>query len=147
LGASYIGEDGAKHVPVMLHRAILGSMERFIGILIEQYEGRFPLWLAPQQVMVCPITTEADDYAHQVVAHLRAVGLRAEADTRNEKINYKVREHSVAKIPVILAVGKREAEAQTVSMRRLGAPDQTILSLADATSLLVDEARSPDQKK
>ncbi len=147
LGASYIGEDGAKHVPVMLHRAILGSMERFIGILIEQYEGRFPLWLAPQQVMVCPITTEADDYAHQVVAHLRAVGLRAEADTRNEKINYKVREHSVAKIPVILAVGKREAEAQTVSMRRLGAPDQTILSLADVTSLLVDEARSPDQKK
>lgn len=146
LGATYIGEDGAKHVPVMLHRAILGSMERFIGILIEQHEGRFPLWLAPRQVMVCPITTEADTYAHQVVAHLRAAGLRADADIRNEKINYKVREHSLAKIPIILAVGKREAEAETVSMRRLGSPDQEVMSLAEVAAQLSAEAKAPNRR-
>ncbi len=144
LGASYIGEDGEKHMPVMLHRAILGTLERFIGIMIESYAGKMPLWLAPQQVIVCPITTEADDYAHQVVAALRAQGLRADADTRNEKINYKVREHSVAKVPVILAVGGREAEAQTVSLRRLGSKDQEVVGLDDVATMLAEEACPPD---
>ena len=144
LGASYIGEDGEKHMPVMLHRAVLGTLERFIGIMIESYAGKMPLWLAPQQVMVCPITTEADDYAHHVVAALKAQGLRADADTRNEKINYKVREHSVAKVPVILAVGGREAEAQTVSLRRLGSKDQEIVALDDVVKMLAEEACPPD---
>ena len=144
LGASYIGEDGEKHMPVMLHRAVLGTLERFIGIMIESYAGKLPLWLAPQQVMVCPITTEADDYAHHVVAALKAQGLRADADTRNEKINYKVREHSVAKVPVILAVGGREAEAQTVSLRRLGSKDQEVVALGDVVTRLVEEACPPD---
>ena len=144
LGASYIGEDGEKHMPVMLHRAVLGTLERFIGIMIESYAGKMPLWLAPQQVMVCPITTEADDYAHLVVAALNAQGLRADADTRNEKINYKVREHSVAKVPVILAVGGREAEAQTVSLRRLSSKDQEVVALGDVVTLLVEEACPPD---
>ena len=144
LGASYIGEDGEKHMPVMLHRAVLGTLERFIGIMIESYAGKMPLWLAPQQVMVCPITTEADDYAHLVVAALNAQGLRADADTRNEKINYKVREHSVAKVPVILAVGGREAEAQTVSLRRLGSKDQEVVALGDVVTRLVEEACPPD---
>ena len=144
LGASYIGEDGEKHMPVMLHRAILGTLERFIGIMIESYAGKMPLWLAPQQVIVCPITTEADDYAHQVVAALKAQGLRADADTRNEKINYKVREHSVAKVPVILAVGAREAEAQTVSLRRLGSKDQEVVGLDDVATMLAEEACPPD---
>ena len=144
LGASYIGEDGEKHMPVMLHRAVLGTLERFIGIMIESYAGKLPLWLAPQQVMVCPITTEANDYAHHVVAALKARGLRADADTRNEKINYKVREHSVAKVPVILAVGGREAEAQTVSLRRLGSKDQEVVALGDVVTRLVEEACPPD---
>ncbi|MEE3120645.1 MAG: threonine--tRNA ligase [Pseudomonadota bacterium] len=144
LGASYIGEDGEKHMPVMLHRAVLGTLERFIGIMIESYAGKMPLWLAPQQVMVCPITTEADDYAHHVVAALKAEGLRANADTRNEKINYKVREHSVAKVPVILAVGGREAEAQTVSLRRLGSKDQEVVALDDVVTMLAEEACPPD---
>ncbi len=144
LGASYIGEDGEKHMPVMLHRAVLGTLERFIGIMIESYAGKMPLWLAPQQVMVCPITTDADDYAHQVVAALKEQGLRADADTRNEKINYKVREHSVAKVPIILAVGGREAEAQTVSLRRLGSKDQEVVALDDVVSALADEALPPD---
>ena len=144
LGASYIGEDGEKHMPVMLHRAVLGTLERFIGIMIESYAGKLPLWLAPQQVMVCPITTEADDYAHHVVAALKEQGLRADADTRNEKINYKVREHSVAKVPVILAVGGREAEAQTVSLRRLGSKDQEVVALGDVVTRLVEEACPPD---
>jgi threonyl-tRNA synthetase len=144
LGASYIGEDGEKHMPVMLHRAVLGTLERFIGIMIESYAGKMPLWLAPQQVMVCPITTEADDYAHHVVAALKAQGLRADADTRNEKINYKVREHSVAKVPVILAVGGREAEAQTVSLRRLGSRDQEVVALGDVVTRLAEEACPPD---
>ncbi len=144
LGASYIGEDGEKHMPVMLHRAVLGTLERFIGIMIESYAGKMPLWLAPQQVMVCPITTEADDYAHHVVAALKERGLRADADTRNEKINYKVREHSVAKVPVILAVGGREAEAQTVSLRRLGSKDQEVVALGDVVTRLAEEACPPD---
>jgi threonyl-tRNA synthetase len=144
LGASYIGEDGEKHMPVMLHRAVLGTLERFIGIMIESYAGKMPLWLAPQQVMVCPITTEADDYAHHVVAALKAQGLRADPDTRNEKINYKVREHSVAKVPVILAVGGREAEAQTVSLRRLGSKDQEVVALDDVVTMLSEEACPPD---
>jgi len=144
LGASYIGEDGEKHMPVMLHRAVLGTLERFIGIMIESYAGKMPLWLAPQQVMVCPITTEADDYARHVVAALKAQGLRADADTRNEKINYKVREHSVAKVPVILAVGGREAEAQTVSLRRLGSKEQEVVALDDVVTMLAEEACPPD---
>ena len=144
LGASYIGVDGEKHMPVMLHRAVLGTLERFIGIMIESYAGKMPLWLAPQQVMVCPITTEADDYARHVVAALKAQGLRVDADTRNEKINYKVREHSVAKVPVILAVGGREAEAQTVSLRRLGSKDQEVVALDDGVTMLAEEACPPD---
>ena len=143
LDASYIGEDGQKHRPVMLHRAILGSFERFIGILIENYAGRFPLWLAPVQVVVATITNETEDYARKVRADLEAVGLRAELDIRNEKINYKVREHSHAKVPVILVVGGREADERTVAMRRLGGKQQEVLALADALARLVVEARSP----
>ena len=120
LDATYVGEDGARHRPVMLHRAVFGSFERFIGLLIEHYAGRFPLWLAPRQVVVAPIVSEANAYAEEALAALRAAGLRAEADLRNEKINYKVREHSLAKVPVILAVGHREVEDRTVSLRRLG---------------------------
>jgi threonyl-tRNA synthetase len=144
LDAAYIGEDGNKHRPVMLHRAVLGTLERFIGIMLESYAGKMPLWLAPEQVVVCPITSEADDYAQEVVAALQAQGLRARADVRNEKINYKVREHSVAKVPVILAVGMREAEEGTVSMRRLGSKDQSVISLDAATALLATEATPPD---
>jgi threonyl-tRNA synthetase len=147
LDAAYIGEDGEKHRPVMLHRAVLGSIERFLGILIESYAGKLPLWLAPEQVVVCPITTDADAYANEVVAQLTAQGLRARADTRNEKINYKVREHSVAKVPVILAVGMREAEGKTVSMRRLGSKDQTVLSLEEAAASLSLEATAPDLRR
>ncbi|KAB7739213.1 threonine--tRNA ligase [Parvibaculum sedimenti] len=144
LDASYIGEDSAKHRPVMLHRAILGSLERFIGILIEHYEGRFPLWLAPVQVVVATITSEADSYAEEAVAALRAAGLRVELDLRNEKINYKVREHSVGKVPVILVAGKREAEEHTVSVRRLGSQDQMVTSLDEAIRTLTAEATPPD---
>ena len=143
-GAFYIGADGEKHVPVMIHRAICGSMERFLGILIENFAGHFPLWLAPVQVMVAPITSEADDYAVEVRSQLRAMGLRADADLRNEKINYKVREHSLAKVPVILAVGKREMEEKTVSVRRLGSQDQKVETLADTLAALVKEALPPD---
>ena len=143
-GAFYIGADGEKHVPVMIHRAICGSMERFLGILIENFAGHFPLWMAPVQVMVAPITSEADDYAVEVRTQLRAMGLRCEADLRNEKINYKVREHSLAKVPVILAVGKREMEEKTVSVRRLGSQDQKVASLADTLAALVKEALPPD---
>ncbi len=144
LGASYIGEDGNKHVPVMLHRAILGTLERFLGILIEQYTGKFPLWLAPVQIMVCPITTDIDAYAQEVVAQLRAAGLRAHIDTRNEKINYKIREHSVGKVPVIFALGKREREARSVSIRRLGTQEQQVDMLDDAINALSREALPPD---
>ena len=140
LGASYIGEDGNRHTPVMLHRAIFGSLERFIGILLEHYAGALPFWLAPTQVAVATITSDADGYAAEVVDKLTAAGLRAVADTRNEKINYKVREHSLAKIPVILALGKREVAESTVSMRRFGQERQVSLPLAQAVETLRAEA-------
>jgi threonyl-tRNA synthetase len=143
LGASYIGEDGNKHTPVLLHRAIFGSLERFIGILLEHYAGALPLWLAPTQVVVATITSDTDQYAEQVVAQLRGAGLRAEADTRNEKINYKVREHSVAKTPVIIAVGKREMTESSVSIRRLGHDGQQSASLTEAIAMLSAEAAEP----
>ena len=143
LGAHYIAEDGQRHVPVMLHRAILGSLERFIGILIENYAGKFPLWLAPLQVMVATITSDADAFAGQVQAALSAAGLRAEADLRNEKINYKVREHSLAKVPVILVVGKKEAADGTVALRRLGGEKQEVLALTEAVNRLNTEAAIP----
>jgi threonyl-tRNA synthetase len=143
LDALYVGEDGAKHRPVMLHRAILGSMERFIGILIESYEGKFPLWLTPQQVVVATITEEQDDYAYEVLAALKAAGLRASVDTSNNKINYKVRDHSHAKVPVIMAVGNREKEERTVAIRRLGSQAQTIMSLDEAIATLKAEAAMP----
>ncbi|MDP6787444.1 MAG: threonine--tRNA ligase [Rhodospirillales bacterium] len=143
LDANYVGEDGQKHRPVMLHRAILGSMERFIGVLIEQHAGRMPLWLAPIQAVVATITKDADDYAGRVVAALAEAGIRAEADLRNEKINYKVREHSLAKVPTILVVGQREAEDGTVALRRLGGKAQEILALAEATARLRQEAAGP----
>ncbi len=145
LDANYIGEDGHRHRPVMLHRAIFGSMERFIGILIENYAGRFPLWLAPVQAMVLTITSDGDPYAEEVRAALKAAGLRAEMDLANEKINYKVREHSLAKIPVLLVVGKREAEERTVALRRLGGKDQEILALSDAIATLTTDAAVPSQ--
>ncbi len=143
LGAFYIGEDGARHRPVMLHRAILGSFERFIGILIEHYAGNFPLWLAPVQAVVASITDEAAAYADEVAGELAAAGLRVIADTGNEKIGYKVREHSLAKIPVIIAVGRREAEQRGVSLRRLGSPAQEALALTDAVAKLNAEAAPP----
>ncbi len=139
LGATYIGEDGAKHLPVMLHRAIFGSLERFIGILIEHHAGNLPLWLAPVQVKVLTITSEADDYAGQVAAALRARGIRAETDLRNEKISYKVREHSVAKVPVQYAIGQREAAERTVAVRRLGDKRQTSMPLDEAVDALATE--------
>ena len=144
LDATYIGEDGAKHRPYMLHRACLGSFERFIGILIENWAGKLPFWLAPRQVVVASIVSDADDYVNEVVAALNAVGVRAEADTRNEKINYKVREHSVGKVPVILAIGKQEVEARTVSMRRLGEKSSEVLAMDDVVSRLRLEATPPD---
>ena len=143
LDANYVGEDGERHRPVMLHRAILGSLERFLGILIEHHAGRFPLWLAPRQVVVATITADSDAYAGEVLARLRAAGLNAEADLRNEKIGYKVREHSVAKVPAILAVGAREADGETVAMRRLGAKEQEILALDEAVDRLQKEAAGP----
>jgi len=143
LDANYVGEDGDKHRPVMLHRAILGSFERFLGVLIEHYAGRMPLWLAPQQAVVATITSDADDYAADVLNACRAAGLRVEADVRNEKINYKVREHSLAKVPVIMVIGKREAEERTVALRRLGGKNQEILALDDAIHTLLQEAASP----
>jgi len=142
LGATYIGEDGNKHTPVMLHRAIFGSLERFIGILIEHHAGNLPLWLAPVQVRVLTITSDANDYAAEVAEALRAAGLRAETDVRNEKISYKVREHSVAKVPVLLAVGQREVDERNVAMRRLGSKQQSVLSLEDAIANLSQEARN-----
>ena len=144
--ATYIGEDGAKHRPVMLHRALFGSLERFTGILIEHYAGALPLWLAPRQVVVATITSEADAYAVEVADAMRKAGIRVETDLRNEKINYKVREHSVAKVPVIAVVGKREAEEGKVAIRRLGGKAQTIMTLDAAVDALADEATPPDQK-
>ena len=143
LDASFIGEDGDKHRPVMLHRAILGSFERFIGILIEHYAGRFPFWLSPLQVVVATITNESDNYALEVMAAMEAVGLYAEADLRNEKINYKIREHSHAKVTVIIVVGQQEAKNSTVALRRLGGKDQEILALQEAVDRLKVEAVSP----
>ena len=143
LDATYVGEDGRKHHPVMLHRAILGSLERFIGVLLEQYAGRLPFWLAPLQVVVATITNAADDYARQVHAALVDAGLKAELDVRNEKIAYKVRGHSLTKVPVILVVGAREARDGTVAMRRLGGEDQEILALEEAAARLKEEAAGP----
>jgi threonyl-tRNA synthetase len=142
LGATYIGEDGNKHVPVMLHRAILGSLERFIGILLEHHAGKLPLWLAPTQVKVLTITSDADKFAADVAKTLRQAGLRVETDLRNEKISYKVREHSVAKVPVLLAVGQREVEAGSVAMRRLGSKKQSVVALGDAVAELVTEVEN-----
>ena len=147
LDAEYVAEDGSKQRPVMLHRAILGSFERFIGIMIENYAGKFPLWLAPVQVVVATITSDADDYARAVAARLQAAGLRVETDLRNEKINYKIREHSVAKTPVIAVVGRKEAETGQVALRFLGSDGQRILSLEDAASSLAHEALPPDLKR
>jgi len=144
LDATYIAEDGQKHRPVMLHRAILGSLERFIGILIEHHAGAFPLWLAPTQVVVATITSDADDYALEAAAALRKAGLRVETDLRNEKVGYKVREHSVAKVPVIAVVGRREAEEGKVALRRFGSDGQQILTLDEAKAMLVGEALAPD---
>jgi threonyl-tRNA synthetase len=145
LDASYVAEDGQRHRPVMLHRAILGTFERFIGILIEHYAGRFPLWLAPVQAVVATIVSEADGYAGEVVAALRDAGIRAEADLRNEKINYKVREHSLAHVPNLLVVGKREADERTVALRPLGADaKQEVLGLDDVIARLKAEAVPPD---
>ena len=143
LDAAFVGEDGGKHRPVMLHRAILGSLERFIGILIEEHAGRFPLWLAPLQAVVATITSEADDYARKVHAALTEAGLKARLDLRNEKINYKVREHSAGKVPAILVVGGRETEEGTVAVRRLGGKAQEILALAEAVARLKEEAAGP----
>ncbi len=146
LDASYVGEDGKKHRPVMLHRAILGSFERFIGILIENYAGRFPMWLAPVQAVVATITNDADEYAGKVAAACRAAGLRVETDLRNEKINLKVREHSLAHVPAMLVVGQREAADGTVAVRRLGSKNQEILALDDVVGQLSAEAASPAAK-
>src|SRR5262249_15204616 len=143
LGASYVGEDGARHVPVMLHRAILGSVERFIGILIEHYAGRFPLWLAPVPIAVASITQEAEDYAEDVARECKIAGLRVVVDSGNEKIGYKVREHSLAKVPVLLVVGRREAADRSVALRRLGGKDQEVLALGEAIARLKGEAAVP----
>jgi len=144
LDANYVAQDGAKHRPVMLHRAVLGSFERFIGILIEEHAGKLPFWLAPRQVVVATIVSDADDYAMEVVAALKAKGIRAEADTRNEKINYKVREHSVGKVPIILALGGREVEERTASVRRLGEQNTSVMALDEIVTELALAATAPD---
>ena len=146
LGAEYVGEDGQKHRPIMLHRAVLGSFERFIGMLIENFAGKLPLWLAPRQVVVASIVSDADPYVHEVVAALTAAGIRAEADTRNEKINYKVREHSLGKVPVIMAIGQKEVAERTVSIRRLDQQGSRTETLDDAIAALAAEATPPDQR-
>ena len=146
LGATYVGADGEKHTPVMLHRALFGSLERFTGILLEHYSGNLPLWLAPVQVVITTITSDADDYAAKVLEMCEANGLRAEADTRNEKINYKVREHSHVKVPILYVIGKREADEGTVAIRRLGGKQQEVLALTDAITRLTKEALPPDAK-
>jgi threonyl-tRNA synthetase len=144
LDAEYIGEDGARHIPVMLHRAIFGSFERFLGILIEQYAGRFPLWLAPVPVVVATIVSDADDYAREVVAALANAGVAAQSDLTNQKINAKVREHSLQHVPVLAVVGRKEAENGTVALRRLGSQAQEVLPLAEAVARLAREATPPD---
>ena len=146
-GAFYVDSDGEKKTPSMIHRAICGSMERFLGILIEHYAGAFPLWFAPRQVVVATIVSDADGYATKVAQALDGAGLLVETDLRNEKINYKVREHSLAKVPVILVVGKREMDERTVNLRRLGSQEQKSLSLDQATTMLVDEATPPDVRR
>jgi threonyl-tRNA synthetase len=147
LDASYVGEDGERYRPVMLHRAILGTFERFLGILIEHHAGHFPLWLAPVQTVVATIVSDADDYAQTIADKLQAAGLRVETDLRNEKINYKVREHSLAKVPHLLVVGRREAEEGTVAIRTLGQERQRVLTLAEAISWLTSEAIPPDLRR
>jgi threonyl-tRNA synthetase len=141
LGAEYVGEDSARHTPVMLHRALFGSLERFTGILLEHYAGALPLWLAPVQVVVATIVSDADRYAEEVAAQMRAAGVRTETDLRNEKISYKVREHSLQKVPVILAVGRREVGERMVALRRLGAKDQRSMTLSEAVAQLALEGR------
>ncbi|MBT3359805.1 MAG: threonine--tRNA ligase, partial [Rhodospirillales bacterium] len=143
LEATYVDTNGDKQYPVMLHRALFGSLERFAGIMIEHYAGRLPLWLAPQKAVVATITSEAEDYGREVAAAFNAAGIACETDFRNEKINYKVREHSVAKVPVIAVLGAREAENRTVALRRLGGKEQEILALDDAVARLVEEAAGP----
>ncbi len=147
LDASYIGEDGAKHRPVMLHRAILGSMERFLGVLIEHHAGAFPMWLAPVQAVVATITSDADGYAAEVAAAFKKAGLRVETDLRNEKVGYKIREHSLTKTPVIAVVGRREAEERKVALRRFGSDAQQVMSLDEAISALTADALAPDQRR
>ena len=148
LGASYIGDDDKKHVPLMLHRAVLGSFERFIGILIENYAGKFPLWLSPVQVTIATITSDADEYARDVAAKLTAAGLRVTMDLRNEKINYKIRELSAdKKIPVIAVVGRREADEAKLALRRLGSQGQTIVTLDEAIEMLTQESVAPDLRR
>ncbi|HEY1144080.1 MAG TPA: threonine--tRNA ligase, partial [Sphingomicrobium sp.] len=145
LDATYVGADGEKHTPLMLHRAILGTFERFIGILIEHHAGKFPLWLAPVQAVVATIVSDADAYAGEVAAKLSAAGLRVQTDLRNEKINYKVREHSLAKVPLLLVVGKREADEGTVAVRRLGSEErQLVMSVEEALAMMKSEALPPD---
>jgi len=145
--AFYIAADGSKKTPVMIHRAICGSMERFLGVVLEHYAGHLPLWLAPKQAVVCTITQDADDYAAEVTSLARKLGLRVDADLKNEKINYKVREHSLAKVPALLVVGKKEAETRQVSIRRLGSEKQTVMPLDEALKMLADEATPPDLKR
>ena len=145
LGATYIGEDGMKHTPVLLHRAMFGSLERFIGIMLEHHAGNLPLWLSPSQVKVLTITSDADDYARQVVGRLQRAGFSAEADLRNEKISYKVREHSVAKVPVLMAVGQREIDEDTVAIRRLGSKQQNVVKVDDAIAALSAEVARRSQ--
>ena len=144
LDATYVGEDGARHRPVMLHRAILGTYERFIGILIEHYAGKFPLWLAPVQAVVATIVSDADAYAKTLAGKLKSAGIRAATDLRNEKINYKVREHSLAKVPLMLIAGKREAEEGRITVRRLGVEKQETMSVDEAIAMLRAEALPPD---
>jgi threonyl-tRNA synthetase len=145
--AFYIAADGSKKTPVMIHRAICGSMERFLGVLLEHYAGHLPLWLSPKQAVIATITSDADDYAHEAALAARKFGLRADSDLRNEKINYKVREHSLAKVPVLLVVGKKEAADRTVSIRRLGKDSQEVTPLEVALKSLAEEATPPDLRR
>jgi threonyl-tRNA synthetase len=147
LGAFYIDEHSNKVTPVMLHRAMFGSLERFTGIMIEHYAGHLPLWLSPLQAVIATITSDADDYAREALAAAQRVRLRVEGDLRNEKINYKVREHSLAKVPVLLVVGKKEAAERTVSIRRLGSEQQHTMPLDAALKMLAEEAIAPDEKR
>ena len=146
LDATYVGEDGQKHTPVLLHRAMFGSLERFIGILIEHHAGNLPLWLSPLPVKVLTITSKADNYAKEVVKQLNNAGIQAECDLRNEKISYKVREHSLSKVPVLFAVGHREIEEETVAIRRLGSKEQITVKLNEAIQDLQKEIKAPSAK-